>query len=47
MAQAFLPVFFTLRVAQQRLEAEIHVLLDMAVKQRRPRLVGGKVAGRR
>jgi hypothetical protein len=31
------------RVAQQCLETEVHVLLDMAVKQRRPRLVGGKV----
>src|SRR5271163_2655050 len=31
------------RIAQQRLESEIHVLLDMTVKQCRPRLVGGKV----
>ena len=32
-----------LRVAQQRLEAVIHVLLDMAVEQRQSRLVGGEV----
>jgi len=31
------------RVAQQCLEAVIHVLLDVAVKQCRPRLVGGKI----
>src|SRR6476469_5639739 len=34
---------FPLQVAQQCLEAEIHVLLDMAVKQSKSRLVGGKV----
>src|SRR6202165_1498385 len=32
-----------LHVAQQRLEAIIHVHLDMAVEQRQSRLVGGKV----
>src|ERR1035438_7955837 len=30
-------------VLQQRLEPVVHMVLDMAMKQRLPRLVGGKV----
>src|SRR5271156_3134149 len=36
-------VEFNLRVAKQCPETVVHVLLDMAVKQREPRLVGDKV----
>src|SRR5580704_673741 len=35
-----------LRIPQQRLEPEIHVLLNMAVKQSWSRLIGGKVHAR-
>ena len=32
-------------VAKQRLKTKVHVLLDMAVKQRKSRLVGDQIHG--